>query len=179
MSMNPNELVSFANTFSNRTGGPSVKKKSAAQRRRAKAKGLNSAAAIALGQPAGKKVKSNTSKRVEKEQGTRTSTGSSSNKTKPATTLGKGATSPYVSAGVTKSVKDAKAKADSMKSAAVIALGNPRVKQLNMDKMKKLHYSVAAIALGSQANASPKTTKAKVTTGNGPSKPSASRASSR
>jgi hypothetical protein len=174
MSMNPDELVSFANTFSNRTGGPSVKKKSAAQRRRAKAKGLNSAAAIALGQPAGKKVK-----RVEKEQGTRTSTGSSSNKTKPATTLGKGATSPYVSAGVTKSVKDAKAKADGMKSAAVIALGNPRVKQLNMDKMKKLHYSVAAIALGSQANASPKTTKSKVTTGNGPSKPSASRASSR
>lgn len=179
MSMNPDELVSFANTFSNRTGGPSVKKKSAAQRSRAKAKGLKNAAAIALGQPAGKKVKSSTSKRVEKEQGTRTSTGGSSNKTKPATTLGKGATSPYLSSGVTKAVKDAKAKAAGMNNAAVIALGNPRVKQLDMNKVKKLHYSVAAIALGSQANASPKTTKSKVTTGNGPSKVSQSRASSR
>lgn len=184
MSMNPDELVSFANTFSNRTGGPSVKKKSAAQRSRAKAKGLKNAAAIALGQPAGKKVKSNTSA----HKGTKTTKNKTGNgmpnvpnvphKNKPVT-LGNKATTPYLSSGVTKAVNDAKAKAAGMNSAAVIALGNPRVKQLDMNKVKKLHYSVAAIALGSQANASPKTTKSKVTTGNGPSKVSQSRASSR
>lgn len=167
MSMNPDELVSFANTFSNRTGGPSVKKKSAAARQRAKAKGLKNAAAIALGQPAGKKVK-----RVEKEQGTRTSTGSKSNKTKPSTVLGKGATSPYVSAGVTKSVNDTKAKAAGMKNAAAIALGNPSTKQWNLERIKKNATQAAAMALGNPMTSSSKKTT-KVTTGNGPSKPRA------
>jgi len=168
MSMNPDELVSFANMFSNRTGGPSVKKKSAAARQRAKAKGLKNAAYVALGKPAGKKVK-----RVEKEQGTRTSTNNKSNKTKPSTTLGKSATSPYVSAGVTKSVNDAKAKAAGMKNAAAVALGSPMKKQPSAGSIRAAEYKNAAyVALGSQAKASPKKTT-KVTTGNGPSKPRA------
>jgi hypothetical protein len=194
MSMNPDELVSFANMFSNRTGGPSVKKKSAAQRRRAKAKGLKNAAAIALGQPMGKKVKSNTSKRVEKEQGTRTSTGNKGGTGKPTgitSTSGKStgsknvvsnsksvntkfiaSGSPYVTSAATKAIT---AKNNAGLTSPYVSAGVTKSVKINAAGMK----NAAAIALGSQSKASPKTTKPKVTTGNGPSKLSPSRASSR
>lgn len=171
MSMNPNELVSFANTFSNRTGGPSVKKKSAAARQRAKAKGLKNAAYVALGSPAGKKTKNSGGKSTAGSKSTggkSTRSSSSSSKSKTVTNTG----SVYATSAASKAKSIADSKAAGMNNAAAVALGNPRTKQLNMDKMKKLHYSVAAIALGSQATASPKKTT-KATTGNGPSKPRA------
>lgn len=200
MSMNPDELVSFANTFSNRTSGPMVKKKSAAQRRRAKAKGMNNAAAIALGQPMGKKIKPATSAhKGTKTTKVKTGNGIASVPNVPhinkPVTLGNKATLPYLSSGVVKAISDSKAKAAGMVNAAAVALGSPMKKQPSAGSLRAADYKNAAyVALGSQAKASPKktsttaqsakTTKVtkmtpKVTTGNGPSKLSPSRASSR
>ena len=197
MSMNPDELVSFAKMFSNTTGGPTVKKKSAAQRRRAKAKGLKNAAAIALGQPMGKKVKSNTSKRVEKEQGTRTSTGNKGGTGKSVNAKFIAGGSPYVTSAATKAkgitaAANSKAMTTAINSSPYtssastkatnkaftspyVSAGVTKSVKMNAAEMK----NAAAVALGSQSKASPKTTKSKVTTGNGPSKLSPSRASSR
>ena len=217
MSMNPDELVSFANMFSNRTGGPTVKKKSAAQRRRAKAKGLKNAAAIALGQPMGKKVKPSTSKSTGTKGSTGKSTGNGMTGSKSVVSNGKSVNTrpatvvtpapkpktanagPYVlppkkvAVPSAAQVKNSKAATTAIanRSAAYVALGQsagvkkkaPKAGGLKTGLFMKSATSTTSTTPTKSANAGPyvmppkKTTKA--TTGNGPSKLSPSRASSR
>jgi hypothetical protein len=211
MSMNPDELVSFANTFSNRAGGPMVKKKSAAQRRRAKAKSLKNAAYVALGSSAGKKTKNSGGKSTAGSKSTNgksigSGKGMVTNKdvvsNKPIVTP---ANKPIVKP-VTKSinagayiippkkaaapsatqVKNSKAASTAIanRSAAYVALGSPKGVKKKAPKASGLKAGFFTKSTGSatSANAGPYVMPPKkktTTTGNGPSKPSASRASSR
>lgn len=216
MSMNPDELVSFANTFSNRTGGAMVKKKSAAQRRRAKAKSLKNAAYVALGSSAGKKTKNSGGKSTAGSKstgsgkstgkGTSTGNGMTGSKTvvanKPIVTPANKVANagayllPPKKAAATMTAAQVKvsnaAKTNmSNRSAAYVALGQPKGVKKKTPKASGLKAGLFMKSAGSTgsttsttpANAGPyvmppkKTTK--VTTGNGPSKPSASRATSR
>jgi hypothetical protein len=204
--MNPDELVSFANTFSNRAGGPTVKKKSAAQRRRAKAKSLKNAAYVALGSSAGKKTKNSGGKSTAGSKSTGSGKGMVTNKdvvsNKPIVTP---ANKPIVKP-VTKSinagayiippkkaaapsatqVKNSKAASTAIanRSAAYVALGSPKGVKKKAPKAGGLKAGFFTKSTGSatSANAGPYVMPPKkktTTTGNGPSKPSASRASSR
>ena len=210
MSMNPDELVSFANTFSNRAGGPMVKKKSAAQRRRAKAKSLKNAAYVALGSPAGKKTKNSGGKSTagskSTNKGKSTGNGMAGSTTvaatKPIVTpankpIVKPATNS-VNAGAyiipakksaapsATQVKNSKAATTAMenRNAAYVALGSPKGVKKKAPKaggLKAGFFTKSATSTTS-ANAGPYVMPPKkktTTTGNGPSKPSASRASSR
>lgn len=145
------DMASFANMFSNsKSGGKMTKKKSAGARQKAKAKGMKGAAYIALGSPAGKKTKNSGGKSSSsKGSGSKGSGSSSSSKSKTMVNTG----SPYATAAVSKAKAIDKAKAAGMNSAASIALGNPRNKQIDMGKAKYLYNSVAGIALGNPRTA--------------------------
>lgn len=209
MSMNPDELVSFANTFSNSASGPMAKKKSAAQRRRAKAKGLKNAAYVALGSPAGKKTKNSGGKSTAGSKSTgKGMTGSTTVvASKPIVTPANKATNagrffgpqpkkvsnagPYLlpakkaAAPSATQTKNSNAATTAMgnRNAAYVALGQPKGVKKKAAKASGLPSgSFGNTTAKKSANAGPyvmppkKTTKS--TTGNGPSKPSASRASS-
>lgn len=148
------DLSGYANMFSNsKAGGKMPKKKSAAARQKAKAKGMKNAAYVALGAPAGKKGKDTKGKGSSgKGSGSSGSSSGSSSKsmkntggspyvtsavTKATTMKNKAFTSPYLSAG-SKSAKPAAKtmSAADMKSGAAIALGNPRTSQVRAKSTK-------------------------------------------
>ena len=167
MSMNPDELNNFAKSLSNSASGPMPKKKSAAAIQRAKAKGLKGAAAIALGQPAGKKDKgtkgNNSSNKNNSGKGKDTNTKSvpapkSFNVGGYIMTPAK-KTNPAVSSKTTPASSAATPGFDAraLQQAARIALGNPSVKQWNMERIKRNATQAAAIALGNPMKAQPKT----------------------
>jgi hypothetical protein len=181
MSMNPDELVSFANTFSNRASGPMVKKKSAAQRRRAKAKSLKNAAYVALGSSAGKKTKNSGGKSTAGSKSTGSGKGMVANKdvvvTKPIVTpanksINAGAyiiPAKKAAAPSATQVKNSKAATTAIanRSAAYVALGSPKGVKKKAPKAGGLKAGFFTKSTGS------------TTTGNGPNKLSPSRASSR
>lgn len=162
--MNPEDFSGYANMFSNsNAGGKMPKKRSAAAIQRAKAKGLKGAAAIALGQPMGKKGKDSKGNNAGKNSTNKKDTGI---KSAPAPkSFNAGAyimtpakkTPPAVSSKTTPAAPTTGFDAKSLQQAARIALGNPSVKQWNIERIKRNATQAAAMALGNPLTKQPKT----------------------
>ena len=157
--MNPEDFAGYANMFSNsNAGGKMPKKKSAAAVQRAKAKGLKGAAAIALGQPAGKKGKDSKNKGSgSKGSGSKgsgsSSSSSSSSKSKPVVNTG----SVYATSAASKAKSIADAKNASLIGSARIALGGPSKRQPSVKDYQYAYNQAAGMALGNPMKAQPKT----------------------
>jgi len=154
------DMASFAKMFSNsNAGGKMTKKKSAAARQKAKAKGLKNAAYVALGKPAGKKTKNSGGKSsAGKGSGSRTSS-SSSSKSKPMVNTG----SPYVTAAAAKGKSISDQKNASLRGSAAIALGSPMRRQPTTKDYQYAYNQAAGMALGNpmtkQVRAKPASSK--------------------
>jgi len=154
------DMASFAKMFSNsNAGGKMTKKKSAAARQKAKAKGMKGAAYIALGKPAGKKGKDSKGKNSgSKGSGSRTSS-SSSSKSKPMVNTG----SPYATAAAAKGKSISDQKNAELRGSAAIALGSPMRRQPTAKDYQRVYNQVAGMALGNpmtkQVRAKPASSK--------------------
>ena len=156
------DMASFAKMFSNsNAGGKMTKKKSAAARQKAKAKGLKNAAYVALGKPAGKKTKNSGGKSsAGKGSGSKGSgSSSSSSKSKPMTNTG----SVYATTAASKGKSISDAKAASLRGSAAIALGSPMRRQPTTKDYQRAYNQVAGMALGNpmtkQVRAKPASSK--------------------